>query len=163
MSVPGAWRVALEAWQKGDTVGIQDLLLGINAHVQRDMPFVVAAAGVGPKRKADHDRMNLVLDDAYESIVRMVGERYDPSTDVLAPSFLPTDDYMGLEMVKGWREGVWRNAERLLDAKTEGERAQVAESIEDNAEAQARLMAVPQPGYGPQRDAYCKSKLQPAK
>ena len=163
MTAPGAWRVALEAWQKGDTYGLQDLLLGINAHVQRDMPFVVAAAGVAARRKPDHDRINLVLDDAYESIVRMVGERFDPSTDVIAPSFLPTDDYLGLEMVKGWREGVWRNAERLLDAKSESERAQVAASIERNAETQSQLMAEQTPGWGAQRDGYCRSKLQPEK
>jgi len=163
MREPGAWSVALQAWRQGDTYGLQDLLLGINAHVQRDMPFVVAAAGVGARRKPDHDRMNLVLDAAYESIVRMVGDDFDPSTTVLAPSFLPTDDYMGLELVKGWREGVWRNAERLLDAKTEAERQQVTAQIEQNAEAQARIMAIATPGWGAQRDAYCRSKLQPAK
>jgi hypothetical protein len=47
-------------------------------------------------------------------------------------------------MVRSWREGVWRNAERLLAAKTNAERAQVAASIA-------------------QRDAYCRSRTQPEK
>jgi hypothetical protein len=166
--VPGAWRVALEAWRQGDTFGVQDLLLGINAHVQRDMPYVVAILGLrmrdGRSRKPDHDRGNLVLDAGYEPIVEMVAERYDPSTSVFASPLHEGDDYFGLETVKLWREGVWRNAERLRGARSDAERAQVAQQIEQQAELTARSMAAERaPGYGKQRDAYCNSRLQPAK
>jgi hypothetical protein len=58
---------------------------------------------------------------------------------------------------------VWRNAERLLAAKTNAERAQAAASIETQAETSARMMSAPQPGYGAQRDAYCRSRTQPEK
>ena len=59
-------------------------------------------------------------------------------------------------MVKGWREGVWRNAERLLAARTDAQRQRVTDSIETNAVSWANLMAAPQtPGYRAQRDAYC--------
>jgi Family of unknown function (DUF5995) len=166
--VPGAWRVALEAWRQGDTFGVQDLLLGINAHVQRDMPFVVAALGMrfrdGRSRKPDHDRGNLVLDAAYEDIVDMVAREYDPTTGVFASPLHEGDDYFGLETVKLWREGVWRNAERLLNARTEAQRARVAAQIEQQAELSARSMAVERmPGHGARRDAYCNSRRQPAK
>jgi hypothetical protein len=56
---------------------------------------------------------------------------------------------------------VWRNAERLLDAKTAAERRQVTQSIEANAATWARLIAAGgnggPPGYRAQRDAYCKA------
>jgi hypothetical protein len=64
----------------------------------------------------------------------------------------------GLELVKGWREGVWRNAERLLEAKTPAERREVGESIETNAAAWAGLIAggeMGPPGYRAQRDQFC--------
>jgi len=65
-----------------------------------------------------------------------------------------------MELVKTWREGVWRNAERLLNAKTSAERRQVADQIETNAATWARFMAAPQqPGYRATRDAYCRAKL----
>jgi hypothetical protein len=166
--VPAAWRVALETWQQGDTVAAQDMLLGINAHVQRDMPYVVAFMGLrfkdGRTRKGDHDRGNLVLDQAYESIVRRVESEYDPLTAVFNSPLTPADDYLGLELTRTWREGVWRNAERLLNAKTKAERDQVAQSIEQQAELSARMIAASRaPGYSAQRDAYCKSKRQPEK
>ncbi len=51
----------------------QDMLLGINAHVQNDMPFVVAQLGLrdrkGEARKPDHDLTNDVLSAAYEDVV----------------------------------------------------------------------------------------------
>jgi hypothetical protein len=160
--VPGAWKVAFDNARAGDDNGGQDMLLGINAHVQRDMPFVLATVGLrtraGASRKPDHDVVNQILSDAYEPIVSAIGARYDSLVTITNASWNPIDDIAGLEMVKGWREGVWRNAERLLEAKTAAERQQVTDSIETNATAWAHLIADGQvPGYRAQRDAYCKA------
>ena len=63
-------------------------------------------------------------------------------------------------MVRGWREMVWRNAERLMNASSDEERAQVAQQIEANAAADATLIATPPaPGYGAMRDAYCAEQI----
>jgi hypothetical protein len=162
--VPEAWRIAFETAASGDANGAQDMLLGINAHVQNDMPFVIAALGVrapdGRSRKPDHDKMNQVLNAGYDRVVAAVKRRYDPLLDVTNSPLTPLDDAGGLEMVKGWREQVWRNAERLLNAETDAERASVAQQIEQGAGTWARSIATPQhSGYRPQRDAYCAQAL----
>ena len=162
-TVPEAWRIAMEAAATGEVNAAQDMLLGINAHVQRDMPFVVAELGLvtrkGKTRKPDHDRGNDVLNDAYQAVVDEVEARYDPVLAFTNPDGVVVDDAFGMEMVKGWREGVWRNAERLVNAETEEDYARVVESIETNAAQWARFMAAPQqPGYRVQRDAYCHSR-----
>jgi hypothetical protein len=162
--LPEAWKIAFDTAASGDQNAAQDMLLGINAHVQRDMPYVVASVGIrkpdGTSRKRDHDVGNDILAAGYEKIVRDAERRYDPLIGTTNSSATPLDDFGGLEMVKGWREGVWRNAERLLNAKTEQERALVAQSIETNAANWARMIAsVPgPPGYRGQRDAYCAGK-----
>jgi hypothetical protein len=161
--VPEAWRIAFEAAQDGDANATQDMLLGINAHVQNDMPYVVASMGLrmrdGRSRKPDHDRGNEILDAGYENVVRAVGDRFDPFLATSNPEWSFADDVLGLELVKEWREGVWRNAERLLAAKDAGERRQVADQIEQNAALWASNIAGPQqPGYRGQRDAYCLAK-----
>jgi hypothetical protein len=159
--IPLAWRIAIDTAAAGDANAGQDMLLGINAHVQRDMPYVVAQLGLltrsGASRKHDHDTMNRVLDEAYEPVVRAVARRYDPLISTTNASWDPLDDVTGLEMVKGWREGVWRNAERLVNARSAAERRQVMDSIETNAATWARMIAGgPQmPAYRAQRDAYC--------
>jgi Family of unknown function (DUF5995) len=163
--VPPAWRIAFDTAKSGDVNGAQDMLLGINAHVQNDMPFVLAALGLrtrkGETRKPDHDVMNRVLDVAYESVVHAVARRYDPFVSTTNADANPFDDVGGLEMVKGWREQVWRNAERLLNAKSDAERRQITDQIQQYAAGWARMMAAPQtPGARAKRDAYCTARLK---
>jgi Family of unknown function (DUF5995) len=162
--VPPAWQIAFDTARSGEVNAGQDMLLGINAHVQNDMPFVVAALGThapnGASRKPDHDRVNKILNAAYQQVVDAVSNRYDPLLKTTNASWNPLDDYGGIEVVKEWRENVWRNAERLLNAHTKAERDQVASQIQQNAATWARLMAAPQqPGYRASRDAYCHAKL----
>ena len=161
--VPEAWRIALEAARSGDVNGAQDILLGINAHVQNDMPFVVASLGIrtrdGRSRKVDHDLVNEVLDRAYDTVIAEVTARYDPFVATTNASWHAGDDVFGLEMVKGWRENVWRNAERLLAATSDAERRRIADEIEARAADWARGMAaVETPGDRERRDAYCRSR-----
>jgi hypothetical protein len=162
--VPEAWRIAFDTAKAGDVNAAQDMLLGINAHVQNDMPFVLAALGQrmrgGDTRKPDHDRMNEILDAAYEPVVRAIEDRFDPMVGLTNARWTFADDVAGTEMVKEWREQVWRNAERLLAARDDEQRAQVARDIEQYAAGWARMIANPvqAPGYREQRDAYCRAR-----
>jgi Family of unknown function (DUF5995) len=159
-SVPPAWRIAFQQAASGQITGAQEMLLGINAHVQNDMPFLIASLGVltpdGATRKPDHDAVNEVLNRAYERVVTAIRQRFDPSIGLTNPDIVPADDIGGLEMVRVWRELVWRNAERLLDAKTDAQRQLVANQIQTNAALWAQgIAAVQVPGYRESRDAYC--------
>jgi hypothetical protein len=162
--VPDAWRIAFETAATGQVTGAQDMLLGINAHVQNDMPFVLAQLGLrdrkGRARKPDHDLTNEVLASAYEDVVSAVQRRYDENMTLTNPPGVPVDDVAGLEIVREWRERVWRNAERLVNAGSDAERRQVAEQIEAEAAEWARGIAATQtPGYRATRDAYCAEQL----
>jgi hypothetical protein len=162
--VPDAWGIGFNTAAHGDANAGQDMLLGINAHVQRDMPFVMAGVGLrkpdGSTRKPDHDAANEILRRGYDKIVTTIADQYDPLISTSNSEATPVDNMGGLELVKEWREGVWRNAERLIAAKTDADRAQVAEQIQDNAAAWAQAIAAPQQfGYRAQRDAYCHQAL----
>jgi Family of unknown function (DUF5995) len=164
--VPPAWRIAFEQAERGEITGAQEMLLGINAHVQNDMPFVIAALGVrtpdGASRKPDHDAVNEVLNRGYEPVVEAIRQRYDPLISLTNSSLIPADNIGGLEIVRVWRELVWRNAERLLTAPTESARQQVASQIEANAAAWANGIALAQvPGIRASRDRYCEKQLGP--
>ena len=123
------------------------MLLGINAHVQNDMPFMLAAITLrdakGRSRKDDHDAENKILDDAFDEVVREVARRYDPLASLQLESTRPSSDVFGAELVKRWREGVWRNAERLVNAETDEEREAVAESIHPQAALSAQTSSPP--------------------
>jgi hypothetical protein len=162
--IPPAWAVALDTARSGQVNAAQDMLLGINAHVQNDMPFVVAALGLvrpdGASRKPDHDAVNEVLAASYEPVVQAVAKRFDPFVAFSNASWDPADDIAGLEMVREWREQVWRNAERLVSAPDASARAEVAAQIQQAAAGWAAAMAAPQQlGYRATRDAYCAAHL----
>lgn len=162
--VPEAWRIAFETAARGSVTGAQDMLLGINAHVQNDMPFVLARLGLrdrrGRSRKPDHDRFNRVLAAAYERVVGAVRDRYDASVGLTNPPGVPADDVAGLEIVRLWREHVWRSAERLVNAPDAAARERVARQIDANAVVWARAIAAVQvPGWRSRRDAYCAARM----
>jgi hypothetical protein len=164
--VAPAWRIAFEAARDDDLLASQDMLLGINAHVQNDMPYLLAALGThtrsGASRKVDHDAENEILERAYQRVVDTVERMYDPSLAVTNPDDSDADDIAGLQLVAGWREQVWRNARRLLTTRHDpAAHAEVVHDIETNAADWARMIAAPKtPGYRAQRDAYCRERLQ---
>jgi len=165
-AVPPAWRIAFETAASPDEQGTGDLLLGMNAHINRDLPFTLAHVGLvrddGGSRKPDHDKVNQFLDRVIDPLQIELARLYDPLFGYEDAEPSPLDEIGALQMVRSFRENAWRNAERLLNARTDAERAQVAASIEAEAEATARMIQAANtvPGYGPSRDAYCASAHQ---
>ena len=163
--VAPAWQTLFEVAASGDQNGAQDMLLGINAHVQNDMPFVIAALGTSPAVKggltyADHEKENEILAVAYQTVVDEIQRRYDPILAETNSSLTPLDDFAGLELVKQWREDVWTHANQLIAAKTPAERAEVTAQIEQNAEnwaVQISSAGFGFPDYRAYRDGYCAS------
>ena len=166
--VPMAWQIAFNAARDRTVSGTGDLLLGVNAHVQRDLPFVLAEIGLtfpnGTSRKPDHDKVNQILYDAYGPALTEAAARFDPTVDPSIP-FQPAlaaslGDQTLFNTVEAWREIAWRNAERLVAAQGDPVAyAQVAQSIEDYAASQAQMivsLTQNTPGQGSSaRDAYC--------
>jgi hypothetical protein len=166
-SVPQAWQIALNAAANKQVTGEADLLLGVNAHVQRDLPFVLAAIGLvkpdGTSRKPDHDKVNQILYNAYEPAITEGAQRFDPSINFTLPAPLTSLGYQTFfQAVEAWREIAWRNAERLVSAPDDAARAAAAQDIEAYAAAQAQLIkdlspATPTLPGQVSRDAYCAS------
>jgi hypothetical protein len=160
--VPRAWAIAFQAADDRSVSAYGDLSLGINAHIQRDLPFALADIGLvkpdGSSRKPDHDRVNAILNRVSDDLYAEIARRFDPTID---DTNLPgtADDMTLFQIIPTWREIAWRNAERLVNAGTEAERAQVAASIEAYAASQAATMRQSfayLPGQtSAQRDAYC--------
>ena len=162
-SVPQAWRIAFDASRDKRVSGAGSLLLGMNAHINRDLPFVLAASGLvkpdGSSRKPDYDADEQWLNTATKPLMAEIATRFDPTADDANDPFGLS--YLTLfQMVSAWREAAWRNAEALVSAPTPDARAKVAASIEDGATAGAKTLLTtqsyvpPLTSSGP-RDAWC--------
>ncbi|CAL9325267.1 hypothetical protein SUDANB180_00417 [Streptomyces sp. enrichment culture] len=158
--VPAAWHAAFAAARTADVNAGQDVLLGANAHIQRDMPYVLAALGLtrpqGGTRKPDYDRFQTVLDRAYGPAVRDVADRYDLIVALADDRWNPIAGLTAGQLFRSWRAQAWEHARQLVDAPDQAARDRVVRRIETNAADWARLLgAVRFPGYRTVRDDYC--------
>jgi len=163
-AVPEAWRIAFSAADARSVSGTGNIFLGLSAHINRDLPYVLAEIGLvkpdGTSRKADHDRVNQFLNRVTEPVLAEAAARFDPTIDDRnAPGTY--DEAAALQLVVAWREEAWRNAERLVAASTSSERSVVVSSIESSAAAKARsLLLTTTYGLGQSsaaRDAHCSA------
>jgi len=150
--VPPAWQIAFDAARDKRVTGSGDLLLGMNAHVNRDLPIALAAIGIvrpaRTSRKADHDAINEMLNRVVSPLLAEVAQRFDPSVDdVNTPYGLSYTVLMQTLIL--WRETAWRNAERLATATTDAERQSVVQSIEDYAATVRERSRLPTPTRRP--------------
>jgi hypothetical protein len=142
---------------------VGDLLLGMNAHVNRDLPFALATVGLvapdGTSRKPDHDQVDVMLNHVVQPLMEEEAARFDPQMDDAQTPY--GIGYTGLmQTLIAWREQAWREAEQLVRAPDDAARAKVADAIEANALANAKAIEA-STSFAPPltstraRDGYC--------
>ena len=149
---PEAWRIAFDSARAGDTTTLGDLLLGVNAHVNRDLAFVYYQTGA--TNYADADHVNEVLARSGGATYADIFSHLDQN---LWAQVAGTPAAIDLDLY-AWREQAWQNAQRLAAAPDARARATVAAEIEANAVAHAHQIKAAFPATttdNAQRDAYC--------
>ncbi len=141
-----SWQIALQQADARKVSGLGNLLLGMSAHVNRDLPLVLAEIGLvkpdGSSRKPDHDKVNQFLNLVMEPLIDEAAARFDPTVDDGQIDGTTMDETGMLQLLVGWREQAWRNAEALVNAPTEADRLLVRSEIERTAAIEANLLVV---------------------
>ncbi|MGE0600796.1 MAG: DUF5995 family protein [Dehalococcoidia bacterium] len=158
--VPNAWQVAFSAADDERVRGLGNLLLGMNAHVSRDLPYVVADVMKVPQAAIDPDYqlVNDLIQNLSANLLSEVADRFDPTVSTAElPLVLGGAQSFGA-FVALWRSESWVNGNQLISAGSN--RASIESQIETNAGARA-LAILPEVSYLPfvesasTRDAYC--------
>jgi hypothetical protein len=160
---PQAWLIAFDAAAARRVSASGDLMLGMSAHINHDLPLTLAAIGIvtaeGESRKADHDKVNQFLNRVMEPLLAEVTARFDTSTvNIVTPFGV---GYTALfQQVALWRETAFRFAEQLTAAPDAQARALVVRAIESNAALEANAIValysyVPPLTTTQSRDRYC--------
>jgi hypothetical protein len=120
--VRGAWYTVFKAGHEGRTSVLEDLVLGMTAHIVNDLPFALCDVGLispkGESRIGDYQALNEVLGWAIGDIQTEVARRYDPLLRVLdrcAESYDEVITDLGLRVS---RATAWYNAQRLMHPTT---------------------------------------------
>ena len=156
-TVPPVWRLAFAAADARQVTGSGDSLLGMAAHILRDLPFTLYHIGMVDHR--DHLAVNTMLRSVYESATKELARRFDPT--ISAAYLVPGTQQTFMEVVTQWREQGWRNAQDLTAAPDATARQQVADRIERDAWATALTIYLgtryPVQQATVVRDTYCAS------
>lgn len=175
-AVSPAWQVAFRAAEAQSVTAVGDVMLALNAHIRRDNPIraveqtegVLRVAGEMPAAsgKPDHERINIVLQNAMDRMLTRLAQRYDPTIDDRPPLFGTLLDPRAMyAIIAAWREESWRNAEQLRHARAFGGvngplyQAKLA-AIEASAMAGADAIlaaTLTDPARNAARNAYCQA------
>ena len=106
--VPAAWQIA---FQRPAGSVLQDLLLGMNAHINHDLPRTVAVMGTGldvERAHRDYLRVNETLAAVMDEMQRLLAAKYDPLLGILDELFQGWDEFFFTLLFIDWRGEAWR-------------------------------------------------------
>jgi hypothetical protein len=142
-SPPPAWGYAFDIARRRQAFLLQDILLGMNAHINNDLPLVVAQIlrdegdDADPvrntRRRFDHDQINRVLYLVIPEVERVTAAHYGRLILPLGRVLGTLDQALSLYGLRTWRDNVWRNAAFLLAARSDSERHRVIGMIQEDA------------------------------
>ena len=145
-AVPKAWRIAFDASRSGDSLVLQDLLLGINAHINNDLALALHGVSIDPGRQRrydDHVAVNTVLGSLMDPAEKRIGEMYAPALARLGEAVRPLDRVTAGFSLEVARESAWEAAVSLANARSEFERGLVRKGLNLRSAVLARLILVP--------------------
>jgi len=149
-AAPPVWQAAHDATCETGTFALQNLLLGINAHINYDLALTLVdmlqeewaqlhAAARG-QRYADHCHVNRVISRTIDIVQDEVIERLEPRLDVMDRLMGRGDEWLAAYLISRWRDQVWRHAVAMLDAPDADSREERRRSIEALTLTRARII-----------------------
>jgi Family of unknown function (DUF5995) len=145
-AVPRPWRIAFDETRHGSAIVLQHLILGINAHINHDLPLALSQVGIDPQRaerQRDHTAVNEALWAATNDVQQRLAKLYDPLLGVLDLLGGPFDELFTNFSFDVARQAAWDAGVRLVDAAGGPERATVQRQIEGAAAALAEVILEP--------------------
>jgi len=142
---PKPWRIAFDA-ARTDSLFIQDIFLGINAHINNDLPLALRAVTIDPDRESryrDHVKVNDTLRRATGPVQDRIRDLYAPGLDLLDIAAGEFDEIVTNFSLEKAREAAWWGGVSLVDAEDEAVRDRRVEEIADRSAVLARLILAP--------------------
>jgi hypothetical protein len=142
-SAPKVWQLAHDAALEGHEAALQQLLLGVNAHINYDLVLALADMldpeweGLSDNdrrtRYADYCHVNDIIGRTIDAVQDQVLEPAMPSMKLVDWLFGEMDEKLISRIITDWRESVWEYAARLLDTHDPEMRAALVQRVEEDA------------------------------
>lgn len=155
--VPAPWRVTFEASSDPDIIPVRHSLLGINAHINYDLPQAFLAvitdeefgdASLMARRAADHAHVDSILVSRVREEDKRMARLEDPGDRSIVDHLMSPFNRAGTKrLLKEGREKVWHNTFLLSAARGKGPEAYANKLAALEALCQARVNDLITPRY----------------
>ena len=139
-ATPPVWRVAHDAAATSGTMTLQNLLLGVNAHINYDLVLTLVEVLVPEwenlaeternTRYIDYTYVNDVIARTIDVVQDEIVERATPALRLVDDLLGPVDEWVTEKIIVDWREEVWRHALAMLAAADPAEREAQRRAVE---------------------------------
>jgi hypothetical protein len=151
-AAPRVWRLAHDISADRETWAIQKLLLGINAHINYDLVLTLdellrpgwpeLPGSRRMARRADYDTVNTIIAQTIDAVQDEVLQPAMPVMRWIDRLLGPADERLLSRLLTGWRDHVWDDAVRLIEAPTPDRRAAVIDEVETAALRRAQAITL---------------------
>jgi len=142
------WRIAFNAANDPHIHVLQNLVLGVNAHINYDLVFALTDI-LAPEwqqlteeqrkmRYRDHNHVNDIIYHTINAVQDKVIDRFDPRFAMVDTLMGPIDEWMTKWLISEWREEVWEHATLLIETAHETDRQEITQHIEKESIKRAR-------------------------
>jgi predicted transcriptional regulator len=145
-TVPKAWRIAFRTADQRSGLVLQDLLLGVNAHINHDLAFALVEATIEPQRQMrhrDHTAVNAILEGLTNASQEKIAALYAPGLRLADELAGPVDEIASAFSIEHARENAWRQAVALTTADNKFETSLVKTGLDLQSAVLARLILAP--------------------
>ncbi len=154
---PGPWQVAFEVSRDPSVPPVRHALLGINAHINYDLPQALLAViadedfdddDLMTRRAADHAHVDSILVKRVPEEDRRIMELEEPGDRTFVDALMQPFNRAGTRrFLKEGRDKVWKNTIRLSAARRKGPPAYAAELAVLEGLCKERVADLVQPRY----------------
>ena len=140
---PAVWRLAFDKVAENRLLSIQNLLLGVNAHINYDLILALGDL-LEPdwsrldetqrrQRYEDHTHVNLVIGRTIDSVQDTLIEPHEPVMDIVDRLLGPIDEWLISNLIERWRDEVWEQAVQRVESSSLEERERLRLAAEHEA------------------------------
>jgi hypothetical protein len=147
---PVIWQVTFDLALDPKSHVLQNLMLGINAHINYDLVFAIADLlepeweGLSQERREgryiDHCHVNQVIARTVDNVQDTVVERYSPGMDLVDRGLGRLDEWAASRLITAFRGQVWKHALRRLEADSAEQGEVLRREVEEECLALADLI-----------------------
>ena len=150
LQTSAVWQYAHTVARSGEALALQNLILGVNAHINYDLVLATAnmlepewsqldEAG-REARYEDYCQVNDIIGETIDKVQDLVLERFDPRLDILDKLLGPVDELLTSRLISHWRSDVWKNALQMVSMTTVDEREKLRQEIETTSMQRAKFI-----------------------